>query len=65
MGPLALVVVSALAVAAPVFGVFLVRLVRADGYGSRGASGLPRDWKPRDWASPELPSRPYSLTPPR
>lgn len=65
MGPLALGAVSALAVAAVAFGVFLVRLVRADGYGYRAASGLPRDWKPRDWAPPELPSTPYSRTPPR
>jgi hypothetical protein len=65
MGLLALGAVSALAVVAVAFAVLLVRLVRADGYGYRAASGLPRDWKPRDWAPPGLPSTPYSRTPPR
>lgn len=65
MGPVALVAVSLLAVAALAFGVFLVRMVRADGYGYRASSGLPRDWKPRGWSNDELPSTPYSVTPPR
>ncbi len=37
------------------FVVRLVTIIRADGYGFRAASGLPRDWAP-----PELPSTPYS-----
>ena len=62
---MALVAVSLLAVAAVAFGVFLVRMVRADGYGYCASSGLPRDWKPRDWSTNELPSTPYNVTPPR
>ncbi len=37
------------------FAVRLITVIRADGYGFRAASGLPRDWAP-----PELPSTPYS-----
>lgn len=33
----------------------LTAFVKADGYGFRAASGLPRDWSP----SPDLPSTPY------
>ncbi len=33
----------------------LAAFVKADGYGFRAASGLPRDWSP----SPDLPSTPY------
>ncbi len=65
MGVVALVAVSVLAVAAAAFGAFLVRMVRADGYGHRASSGLPRDWKPSDWSADQLPSTPYSTTPPR
>ena len=59
MGPMALLAVTVLAVAALAFGAWLVRTVRADGYGYRASSGLPRDWSPTD-----LPSTPYSRTPP-
>lgn len=65
MGLLALVAVIVLSGAAVAFGVFLARVVRADGYGYRASSGLPRDWKPRDWTDGRLPSTPYSSTPPR
>ena len=37
----------------------LMSLIKRDGYGLRSASGLPRDWAP-----PERPSTPYSITPP-
>ncbi len=36
-------------------GIRLRAMVKADGYGFRAASGLPRDWAPSD-----LPSTPYS-----
>jgi len=43
-------------VAAAVWGAArLAAFVKADGYGFRAASGLPRDWSP----SPDLPSTPY------
>lgn len=36
----------------------LLVFIRADGYGSRSASGLPRDWSPTD-----LPSTSYAAKP--
>ncbi len=42
------------------FGWRLAALVKADGYGFRSSSGLPRDWAP-----PELPSTPYAVKPHR
>lgn len=38
----------------------LTTIIKADGYGFRSSSGLPRDWAP-----PELPSTPYSVKPHR
>ncbi len=56
MTTFAVVVLGAAMVAvAAWFAVRLIMLIRADGYGFRAASGLPRDWAP-----PELPSTPYS-----
>lgn len=46
---------AAVAVAAVWFAVRLTAIIKADGYGFRAASGLPRDWAPSD-----LPSTPYS-----
>ncbi len=46
---------AAVAVAAVWLAVRLTAIIKADGYGLRAASGLPRDWAP-----PELPSTPYS-----
>ncbi len=52
-------VLTACAVAlAAWFGWRLATLIRADGYGFRSSSGLPRDWAP-----PELPSTPYAVKP--
>jgi hypothetical protein len=42
------------------FGWWLTGIIKADGYGFRASSGLPRDWAP-----PELPSTPYSVKPHR
>lgn len=55
-------VISWLAVAALMawVGQRLANAVKADGYGSRTAAD-----PLRDWASSQLPSRPYSMTPPR
>ncbi|MBA2772919.1 MAG: hypothetical protein H0U36_02590 [Nocardioidaceae bacterium] len=52
-----LAVIGAVSVGAlAVWGtVRLAAFVKADGYGFRAASGLPRDWSP----SPDLPSTPY------
>lgn len=36
----------------------LLHVIKADGYGFRSSSGLPKDWAP-----PELPSTPYSAKP--
>ncbi len=36
----------------------LTMMIKADGYGFRSSSGLPRDWSPA-----ELPSTPYSVKP--
>ena len=51
-----------LAVAAAVAIVWLAirfaALIKADGYGFRSSSGLPRDWAP-----PETPSMPYNVKP--
>jgi hypothetical protein len=40
-----------------------LKFIKSDGYGRRSSSGLPRDWKPRDWATPDLPSTPYQAKP--
>lgn len=37
----------------------LTSIIKADGYGFRSSSGLPRDWSP----TPELPSVPYVVKP--
>ena len=50
-----LIVGVALTAAAVWFAVRLTAIIKADGYGFRAASGLPRDWAPSD-----LPSTPYS-----
>jgi hypothetical protein len=42
-----------------VFGWRLLAIIKADGYGLRSSSGLPRDWSP----APELPSTPYLVKP--
>ncbi len=54
-------VIVALVATAVWFAVHLAALVKADGYGFRAASGLPRDWSP----SPDLPSTPYVEKPHR
>ncbi len=36
----------------------LISIIKADGYGLRSSSGLPRDWAPR-----ETPSTAYSVKP--
>lgn len=55
------VAVSALLIAPSTwFGWWLAGVIKADGYGFRAASGLPKDWAP-----PELPSTPYSAKPHR
>ena len=41
------------------FAIRLTSLIKADGYGLRSSSGLPRDWSP----TPELPSTPYVVKP--
>ncbi|MBA2698479.1 MAG: hypothetical protein H0U61_06850 [Nocardioidaceae bacterium] len=62
METLAMVLVIVALVATAVwFAVRLAALVKADGYGFRAASGLPRDWSP----SPDLPSTPYVEKPHR
>jgi hypothetical protein len=43
------------AIAAAWFGLRLAQIIKADGYGFRAASGLPRDWSP----SADLPSTSY------
>jgi len=56
MTTLAIVILGVVAVAAALwFAARLRAMVKADGYGFRAASGLPRDWAPAD-----LPSTPYS-----
>jgi hypothetical protein len=49
----------AAAIVAAWFGVRLAHMIKADGYGFRAASGLPRDWSP----SVELPSTSYAQKP--
>jgi hypothetical protein len=49
----------AVGVVAVAFGRWLFSFIKADGYGLRTASGLPRDWSP----SSDLPSIPYSVKP--
>lgn len=53
-------VAAAVLASAGGFGWWLAGMIKADGYGFRAASGLPRDWAP-----PELPSTPYSVKPHR
>lgn len=50
--------VSVLAAFSGWFGWRLTAMIKADGYGFRSASGLPRDWAP-----PQLPSTPYAVKP--
>jgi hypothetical protein len=54
-----LIPLVAAAFAAAWFGVRLAHIIKADGYGFRAASGLPRDWSP----SAELPSTSYMEKP--
>lgn len=56
VGELALVAV--VFASASSFGWWLAAVIKADGYGFRATSGLPRDWSPA-----ELPSTPYALKP--
>ncbi len=59
MTALALVVpLASLAVWSLWFGWRLTSIIKADGYGFRSSSGLPRDWAPT-----ELPSTPYVARP--
>jgi hypothetical protein len=51
--------VAAIAIFSAWFAVRLISIVKADGYGFRSSSGLPRDWSP----SPDLPSTPYVAKP--
>lgn len=61
MDPIAVILpLSLLAAAGGWLGWRLAVLVKADGYGFRAASGLPRDWAP-----PELPSTSYVVRPHR
>ena len=41
------------------YGLRLFRMIKADGYGFRVSSGLPRDWSP----SEDLPSTSYAQKP--
>ena len=51
-----LLTLAAAAIAFAWFGVRLAHMIKADGYGFRAASGLPRDWSP----SVDLPSTSYA-----
>jgi hypothetical protein len=59
MNTLALLSFASIAIFTLVLGWRLVSIVKADGYGFRSSSGLPRDWSP----TPELPSTPYLVKP--
>jgi hypothetical protein len=59
MNTLAIISFAAIGVFALAFGWRLVSFIKADGYGFRSASGLPRDWSPE----PDLPSVPYLVKP--
>jgi hypothetical protein len=59
MDILTLSIVAAIGVFALAFGWRLVSIIKADGYGFRTSSGLPRDWSP----SPDLPSFSYVAKP--
>ena len=52
-------IAAAIGVFALAFGWRLVSIIKADGYGLRSASGLPRDWSPE----PDLPSFSYTVKP--
>jgi hypothetical protein len=54
-----LLTLAAAAIAFAWFGVRLAHMIKADGYGFRAASGLPRDWSP----SVDLPSTSYADKP--
>ncbi len=59
MNSLALLVMVATATTLIVwFALRLTSFIKADGYGFRSSSGLPRDWAPAD-----LPSTPYVAKP--
>jgi hypothetical protein len=58
----ALLTVAA-AVVVALAAVRYIAFVKSDGYGRRSASGFVREWKPRDWASRDLPSTPYQAKP--
>jgi len=58
MTELSLLVLLAGIVVSVWYGLHLLHVVKADGYGFRSSSGLPKDWAP-----PELPSTPYSAKP--
>lgn len=64
MSILAFLLVAAVVVFSVWYGRRLFRIIKADGYGFRSSSGLPRGWSPSDdWSPDDLPSTPYSVRP--
>lgn len=59
MDVLSFALVAAGVALALLFGWRLLAIIKADGYGLRSSSGLPRDWSP----STDLPSTPYAVKP--